>query len=191
EGTGAGAGAAGTGFPWGPLGFAVLALLAVVAVAPRAARSVRRQSRLLRGGEADRTHAIWREVLDDLADYRVRPRPNESPRAVARRVANEACLTPPAAAALSRAALAEERARYASTPGADQPGRGDLVVIRRGLTASADRRTRWRARLFPASAFPPVRAGFAQLADAAARARSGRWRPRLWRRDPVNDPGPG
>ena len=188
---GSGAVTAGTGFPWGPLGFAVLALLAVVAVAPRAARSVRRQSRLLRGGEADRTHAIWREVLDDLADYRLGPRPNESPRAVARRVANEACLTPPAAAALSRAALAEERARYASTPGADQPGRGDLVVIRRGLTASADRRTRWRARLFPASAFPPVRAGFAQLADAAARARSGRWRPRLWRRDPVNDPGPG
>ena len=191
EGTGSGAVTAGTGFPWGPLGFAVLALLAVVAVAPRAARSVRRQSRLLRGGEADRTHGIWREVLDDLADYRLGPRPNESPRAVARRVAIEACLTPPAAAALSRAALAEERARYASTPSADQPGRGDLDVIRRGLAASADRRTRWRARLFPASAFPPVRAGFAQLADAAARAPSGRSRPRLWRRDPVNDPGPG
>jgi transglutaminase-like putative cysteine protease len=191
EGTGSGAVTAGTGFPWGPLGFAVLALLAVVAVAPRAARSVRRQSRLLRGGEADRTHAIWREVLDDLADYRVGPRPNESPRAVARRVTNEACLTPPAAAALSRAALAEERARYASTPSADQPSRGDLDVIRRGLAASADRGTRWRAWLFPASAFPPVRAGFAQLADAAARAPSGRWRPRLWRRDPLNDPGPG
>jgi transglutaminase-like putative cysteine protease len=192
-GAGAGSGAvtAGTGFPWGPLGLAVLALLAVVAVAPRAARSVRRQSRLLRGGEADRTHAIWREVLDDLADYRLGPRPTESPRAVARRVANDACLTPPAAAALSRAALAEERASYASTPSAEQPGRGDLDVIRRGLAASADRRTRWRARLFPASAFPAVRAGFAQLADAAARALSGRRRPRLWRREPVNDPGPG
>ncbi len=190
-GAGSGAVTAGTGFPWGPLGLAALALLAVVAVAPRAARSVRRQSRLLRGGEADRTHAIWRQVLDDLADYRLGPRPNESPRAVARRVANDACLTPPAAAALSRAALAEERASYASTPSAEQPGRGDLDVIRRGLAASADRRTRWRARLFPASAFPAVRAWFAQPADAAARALSGRRRPRLWRRDPVNDSGPG
>ncbi|MGO9780008.1 MAG: hypothetical protein ACLPQY_09620, partial [Streptosporangiaceae bacterium] len=80
---------------------------------------------------------------------------------------------------------------YASTPSAEQPGRGDLDVIRRGLAASADRRTRWRARLFPAAAVPPVWAGVAQLADAAARAQSGRRRPRLWRRQPVDDPGPG
>ena len=112
-------------------------------------------------------------MLDDLADYRVPRRPSESPRATARRVAGESSLPPPAAEALRRVALAEERASYAGAPGPVPPGHADLDRIRRGLAASVDRRTRWRARLFPASAFTPARTGAVQLAEAAARFQSG------------------
>ncbi len=194
-GTGADPGTvtAGSRFPAEPAVLAVLALLAVAAAAPRTARSLRRRHRFRRTGDAERAHAAWREVLDDLADHCVPWRPSESPRATARRVAGESSLPPPAAEALRRVALAEERASYAGAPGPVPPGHADLDRIRRGLAASVDRRTRWRARLFPPSAFAPVRAGAVQLAErAAARAGagrlSGRRRPGGWRRGPA--PGP-
>ena len=164
---------AGSRFPAEPAGLAALALLAVAAAAPRTARSLRRRHRFRRTGDAERAHAAWREVLDDLADYRVPRRPSESPRGTARRVAGESSLLPPAAEALRRVALAEERASYAGAPGPAPPGHADLDRIRRGLAASVDRRTRWRARLFPASAFAPARTGAVQLAEAAARFQSG------------------
>ncbi len=182
---GPGAVTAGGRFPAEPAGLAVLALLAVAAVAPRTARSLRRRHRFHRAGDAERAHAAWREVLDDLADYRVPRRPSESPRATARRVTDESGLPPPAAGALSRVALAEERASYAGTPSPAPSGHADLDLIRRGLAASVDRRTGWRARLFPVSACPAARAGVTQLAEAAARTRFSRWRlsrPRAWRR---------
>ena len=185
---------AGSRFPAEPAGLAVLALLAVAAAAPRTARSLRRRHRFRRTGDAERAHAAWREVLDDLADYRVPWRPSESPRATARRVAGESSLPPPAAEALGRVALAEERASYAGIPGPVPPGHADLDRIRRGLAASVDRRTRWRARLFPASAFTPARTGAVKLAEAAARVQSGvgRLSGRRghggWRRGPA--PGP-
>ena len=185
---------AGSRFPAEPAGLAVLALLAVAAAAPRTARSLRRRHRFRRTSDAERAHAAWREVLDDLADYRVPRRPSESPRAAARRVAGESSLPPPAAEALRRVALAEERASYAGAPGPVPPGHADLDRIRRGLAATVDRRTRWRARLFPASAFTPARTGAVQLAEAAARFLSGMGRlsgrrgPGGWRRGPA--PGP-
>ena len=185
---------AGSRFPAEPVGLAVLALLAVAAAAPRTARSLRRRHRFRRTGDAERAHAAWREVLDDLADYRVPRRPSESPRATACRVAGESSLPPPAAEALRRVALAEERASYAGAPGPVPPGHADLDRIRRGLAASVNRRTRWRARLFPASAFTPARTGAVQLAEAAARVQSGvarlsrRRGPGGWRRGPA--PGP-
>jgi hypothetical protein len=162
-------------FPAEPVGLAVLALLAVAAVAPRTARTLRRRRRYHRAGDAERAHAAWREVLDDLADYRIPWRPSESPRATARRVADESGLPRPAAEALRRVALAEERARYAGAPSPASPGHADLDQIRRGLAASAGRRARWRARLFPASALAPARTGMLQLAEAAARAQSSVW----------------
>jgi len=185
---------AGSGFPAEPAGLAVLALLAVAAAAPRTARSLRRRRRFRQTGDAERAHAAWREVLDDLADYRIPGRPSESPRATARRVAGESSLPPAAAEALRRVALAAERASYAGAPGPVPPGHTDLDRIRRGLAASVDRRTRWRARLFPASAFTPARAGAVQLAEAAGRVQSGAWRlsgprrPGGWRRRPAAGP---
>ena len=156
NGSGPGTVTADRRFPAEPAGLAVLAVAAVAAVAPRTARSLRslrRRRRFRREGDAERAHAAWREVLDDLADYRVPQRPSESPRATARRVTDESGLRPAAAGALRRVALAEERASYAAAPNPAPPGHGDLALIRRGLAASVDRRTRWRARLFPASAF--------------------------------------
>jgi transglutaminase-like putative cysteine protease len=163
-------------FPAEPVGLAVLALLAVAAAAPRTARTLRRRRRYHRAGDAERAHAAWREVLDDLSDYRIPWRPSESPRATARRVADESGLPPPAAEALRRVALAEERARYAGAPSPAPPGHADLDQIRRGLAASAGRRARWRARLYPASALAPARTGMLQLTEAAARAQSSVWR---------------
>jgi transglutaminase-like putative cysteine protease len=179
--TGAVTGSPGSGFPAEPAGIAALALLAVLVAAPRAGRSVLRQRRLMAagrsspdGGGAARAHAAWSEVLDDLTDYRVGQRPSESPRAIARRLTGELSLPSAAAAALVRLALAEERASYAGTPGPATAYRADLAAVRRGISASASRRARWQARLFPASVLVPLRAGAAQAAEAASRAHPGR-----------------
>ena len=177
-------------FPAEPVGIAALAVLAVAAAAPGVSRAVRRRGRLRRSGAAERAHGAWREVLDDLADYRVGLRPSESPRAAARRIAAEAGLEPGAAEALRQVALAEERASYAGSPSAAPPTRAQVQLIRRGLAASADRRTRWQARLLPASALVPAVTVATQLAGVATRARSAAWRlrrPGRWRRGPVPD----
>ena len=62
-------------------------------------------------------------------------------------------LPAPAAAAVTRLALAEERASYAARPTASQHLRHDGTTARRGLAATARRTTRWRATLFPASSW--------------------------------------
>jgi transglutaminase-like putative cysteine protease len=176
--TGPGAGGPGGGFPAEPAGIAALALLVVLLAAPRAGRSLLRQRRLMAtgrpspedGGDAARAHAAWHEVLDDLTDYRIGRRPSESPRAIARRLTAELSLPSEAAGALARLALAEERASYAGSPGPATAYRSDLAAVRRGISASASRRARWQARLFPASVLMPLRAGAAQAAEAASRA---------------------
>jgi transglutaminase-like putative cysteine protease len=176
SGTGsqAGSGPAGPGggIPAGLIGLAVLALLLVMLVIPGAERAVVRQRRLMatEKGPAGRAHAAWREVLDDLTDYRIGLSPSESPRAIARRLPAELSLPAPAAEALGRLALAEERASYAGTPGPVMRLRPDVALVRRGISASASRRARWQARLFPASVLASFRGGAAQ---AAARAHPG------------------
>jgi hypothetical protein len=158
-------------FPLEPIGLVLAALLAVAVIAPPASRFLVRQRRLAYGDDLERAHAVWRETLDELADYHVGRRPSESPRAVARRVSDDAPLDAPAAEALGRVALAEERASYADRPGAT-PTRADLELIRHGLAASATRRARWRARLAPASAYVPLRSLTVKLSGAATQAQS-------------------
>jgi transglutaminase-like putative cysteine protease len=121
-------------------------------------------------GDAARAHAAWREVLADLADYRIGTRPSESPRAVARRVTDELGLLPPPAEALRRIALAEERASYSGSPSPAATLRPDMDLVRRGIGASASRRARWRARIFPASVLAPLCAAVARTAGAASPA---------------------
>jgi transglutaminase-like putative cysteine protease len=174
DGTGAGGtGSAGkgTGFPLEPIGLALAALLAVAIIAPPASRFLVRQRRLAYADDLERAHAVWRETLDELADYQLARRPSESPRAVARRVSDDTQLAAPASEALGRVALAEERASYADSPGAT-PTRADLELIRHGLAASATRRARWRARLIPASAYLPLRNLTGKLSGAATQAQS-------------------
>jgi hypothetical protein len=170
-GSGNGSGAGGSGFPLEPVGIALLALLAVVVIGPPVSRVLVRQRRLAYSGDGARAHAAWRETLDDLTDYQLAPRPSESPRATARRIAGDAHLAEPAAEALGRVALAEERASYADRPGT-APTRADLELIRRGLAAGAGWRTRWRARLTPASAYLPLRNLTVRWTEAATQARS-------------------
>ena len=166
-----GSGAGGSGFPFEPAGIALLALLGLVVIGPPVSRVLVRQRRLAYSGDAARAHAAWRETLDDLTDYQLARSPSESPRAMARRVADDAQLAPPAAEALGRVALAEERASYADTPGT-APTRADLELIRHGLAAGVGWRTRWRARLTPASAYIPLRDLSIRLSEAGTQARS-------------------
>ncbi len=180
DGTGAGSSSSAAhhgGFPLEPIGLALAALLLVAIIAPPASRFLVRQRRLAYADELERAHAVWRETMDELADYHVARRPSESPRAVALRVSDDTQLDAPAAEALGRVALAEERASYADTPGA-APTRADLELIRHGLAASATRRARWRARLAPASAYVPLRNLTVRLSGAATQAQSNVWRHR-------------
>ena len=96
--------------------------------------------------DAGRAHAAWHEFRDDLTDYGVASRPSEPPRTLAARVTTT--LPEPAAAAITRIALAEERASYAARPAESRDLHRDTAA-RHGLAANARRCTRWRAALFP------------------------------------------
>ena len=114
-------------------------------------------------------HAAWREFHDDLADFGVTSRPSEPPRALAARITTT--LPEPAAAAVTRLALAEERASYAARPAGSQNLRRDGTAARRGLAANADRSTRWRAAVFPASMMTALGEAAARIPDSIAALR--------------------
>lgn len=149
-----------------PAGWLVAGLLALALISPRSARSVIRHRRWrTAASDPARAEAAWQEVTDDLTDHGIISRASESPRRVAERVAGRLRLTAQEQAALGRVAAAVERARYARTPPATPTVRADVALIRRGLARSAGRGVRWRARLFPASALRPFRAGLARVLD--------------------------
>jgi len=149
--------------PWVPLIVVAVVLLALIS--PAAARSVVRRRRLQASGDAKLAHAAWREVRDDLADYGFRPRPSESPRATAARVAVAAGFDPHAREALTRIARAEERACYAAAPIASPTLRSDSAAVRKALSQQATWMERWRARMLPASMLGPIRTGFQHALD--------------------------
>ena len=138
----------GTG--WATVGIAFAATAATALITPAAFRLTLRRWRWTRArDDTSRAHAAWREFHDDLADFGVTPRPSEPPRTLAARVTTT--LPGPAAAAVTRLALAEERASYAARPTTTAHLRHDGTTARRGLAATARRTTRWRATIFPAS----------------------------------------
>ena len=104
-----------------------------------------------------RIHAAWLEIHDDLEDFGVGCPANESPRALLHRVTAELRLPQASLDALRRVALAEERASYAPSL-AEMPAlRADVIAVRKAVAASVNLRTRWRARIFPASKLSALR----------------------------------
>jgi transglutaminase-like putative cysteine protease len=177
--TGAATRASGAGAlnPWQVAGLVLAGLAVLAAVAPWCARRVirRRRWRRARPGPAalDRVrardvawaHAAWNELRDDLTDHGQPWRPSETPRALAARTGASLSLAEPARSALTRIALAEERARYAPTPAEGAGLRADSVTLRRAIAAAAPRRRRWQARLLPASVLVPALGAIAAGAD--------------------------
>jgi hypothetical protein len=138
------------GASWSTIGIAFAATAAAALIAPAAFRLTLRRWRWMRAGDdTSRAHAAWREFHDDLADFGVTSRPSEPPRTLAARITTT--LPEPAAAAITRLALAEERASYAARPAGSQHLRRDTATARRALAATARRPARWRAAFFPAS----------------------------------------
>jgi transglutaminase-like putative cysteine protease len=152
------------GVGWATVGIAFGATAAVALITPAVFRLVLRRWRWMRADDdAGRAHAAWREFHDDLADFGVTSRASEPPRTLAARVTTT--LAEPAAAAVTRLALAEERASYAARPAESQNLRRDGTAARRGLAASARRPTRWRAAVFPASMMTALGEAAARIPD--------------------------
>jgi transglutaminase-like putative cysteine protease len=158
--------------PWELAGLSLLGLLVLAAIAPGCARLVIRRYRWragAHGGDAELAHTAWRELRDDLMDYRGGYAPSESPRALASRVSADLRFPEPAAVALRRITMAEERARYSARPTDGGTLPRDAAVVRRTIAAAVSRRTRWRARLFPSSVLTPVGIGVSQVTDLFGR----------------------
>ena len=152
------------GVGWATVGIAFGATAAVALITPAVFRLVLRRWRWMRADDdAGRAHAAWREFHDDLADFGVTSRPSEPPRTLAARVTTT--LAEPAAEAVTRLALAEERASYAARPTGSQHLRRDGTAARRGLAANARRSTRWRATVFPASMMTALGEAAARIPD--------------------------
>ena len=169
---------------------ALAALLAVALITPRAARSlIRRRRWLTAHSDAALAHAAWSELLDDLADYGIRRRPGQTPRAVAKSVTALLRLPEPGRQALLRITQAEEQASYARQPSPSGALRADVVTVRSAISGSVTKSARWRARLLPASAVDRTRLalshaldvfGWLEVATARIRHRLLRERPADW-----------
>jgi transglutaminase-like putative cysteine protease len=173
---------------WGIGGLVLAGLLVFGLIAPSAARMAirrRRWGRAARGGDTELAHVAWRELQDDLVNFRAGYSPSETPRALGARVgarvragagmngqrgADEASVGL-GVAALERITLAEEQARYAARPASGGRLRQDSAEFRRALAATRTRRTRWRARVLPLSVLAPTASGVSQAADAVGNIR--------------------
>jgi transglutaminase-like putative cysteine protease len=163
------------GVGWAAVGIAFGATAAAALIVPAVFRLVLRRWRWIRAADdIGRAHAAWREFHDDLADFGLSSRPSEPPRSLAARVTTT--LPAPAAEAVTRLALAEERASYAPHPAESEQLRRDGTTARRGLAAAARRPTRWRAAVFPASMMTALAEAAARLPDRATALRSRRRR---------------
>ena len=155
--------------PWQVLGFCVLGLAVIAAAVPGVVRMLVRRRRWRARADDARAHAAWRELRDDLVDYQVGYLPSQSPRTVAARTAGTLELAPPAAAALGRIAMAEERARYAARADSGAGLRGDSTAVRKAVATAVPRWARWRARLLPTSVLSPALTAVLQATDIFGR----------------------
>ncbi|GID32054.1 transglutaminaseTgpA domain-containing protein [Paractinoplanes brasiliensis] len=128
-------------------------------------------------------HAAWDELMDTMIDFRIPIDPTETPRVTAQRLIKDAVLLAEPASAVTLLGTAEERARYARKP---LQG-GELTValgqVRKGLSRSANRRTRINAVLLPPSVLMRWRLGLAETSARLVGA-SGRLRDVLAKASP-------
>ena len=149
-----------------PLSAVAIVLLAILLIAPGLTRLVTRRWRWWKAhDDAARAHVAWCELRDDLTDHRIPSRPSESPRALARRLAQTLNLTAAEREALERIALAEERASYANGPASSGQLKSDTALVRRAMARASGVRARWSARIVPTSALVPAREGLQHLLD--------------------------
>lgn len=145
-----------------PAGLIVLGVLVLAAAAPGVVRVITRRMRWRSAtGDAALAAAAWQELCADLDDYGLTCRLSESPRAVARRICS-ATDDDQARQAIGRIARIVEQALYAPAPGTAGAVRADVRTVRQALARCSNRRTRWRARLLPASTLKPLRAWLRQ-----------------------------
>ncbi|WP_214413595.1 transglutaminaseTgpA domain-containing protein [Sphaerisporangium fuscum] len=126
-------------------------------------------------------HATWRELTDTLYDLGLGHEPSESPRALGRRLTEQYELDADSAASVARIASAEERLRYARTPGPIGSLAGDIRRVRRALRATVSRGRRQRAVLLPPSTLRRLRRAGEKVLDGFDRLENLRLWPR--RRD--------
>jgi len=123
----------------------------------------RRRFALARGPDPiAAAHAAWAELRATLADIGVSLAGAESPRAAAGRLAIGRALDPVAGSGLRVVALAEERARYAASPGVDGDLPTALRAARAGLLAGTSRGRRCWIALAPPSVIHNVSVALAE-----------------------------
>ncbi|MEV0202777.1 DUF3488 and transglutaminase-like domain-containing protein [Nonomuraea sp. NPDC050691] len=101
--------------------------------------------------------AVWTELDDLLLDYGMERGTSETPRALARRLAERYEFDADSAAALAAIASAVERSLFARSPGEFGPMRQNLRTVRKALAATVSRGRRVRAVLLPPSTLRRLR----------------------------------
>jgi transglutaminase-like putative cysteine protease len=164
------------------LGWLLAALtVAVLLGIPAGLRRLTRLHRWARAtSDAAIAHAAWDELRAGVLDHGLPWPANGTPRETARHLTEVLALDDTVAQALTRLARAEERARYARTPGPATTLRDDVRVVQAAFAARATRRARWRARLVPPSSAVALRRVGTRMLDlfdrldmATARRRGG------------------
>ncbi len=154
---------------WWLVGVLVVGLAMVPALSRLAIRR-RRMSRPVEAGAA--AESAWVELRDHILDLRLPWTGSMTPRARRRSVEPMLEGDPGGLAALARLALTVERSRFAtSLPAGTEPA-SDAREVMAVISRRADPRQRVRARLWPASLLPDLRAGWRRIRDRVPRVRS-------------------
>ncbi|WP_424534638.1 transglutaminaseTgpA domain-containing protein [Sphaerisporangium viridialbum] len=150
--------------------------------APEARASAHRPETAERLGHA--VHATWRELIDTLHDLGLGHEASETPRALARRLTEKYELDAETAASVARIASAEERLRYAPSPGPVGSLAADMRRVRGALMATVSRGRRLRATFLPPSTLLRVRGAGEKVLDGFDRLETLRLWPRRDRSEP-------
>jgi hypothetical protein len=134
---------------WRARGFLVLLVVGlVVGLVPAVWRIVRRRRRL---SEQAAVEDMWEELRDTARDLGVPWSMAHTPRQAVSSVVSGQHLRGEAADAARRLGRATEQARYAATPPSTRGLAQDVGTVRAALLRRAERGTKWRAVLLPAS----------------------------------------